>query len=291
MKGFQHSMKSHILITGGTGFVGGYISDGLAKAGYRVTAVSRNGVNEKNQICVDLTNEEAVIRLAKELPSIDTIIHCAAIAHGEKPPKNDSVANFNSSISNNIRKAFGGRGIHLIFMSSVSVYGELYSELPIPIKINPIPFDSYGLGKLYDEKLFISNFSHLDILRLVPVYDNENLKDIKKRVFLPKINIKIMIRPTPFHSLCNLNDVLNAVKKCMQYSSGQRIFHVGESQPVSQNDLVGWFSGRYIVVPQLIFKVILFLLPKKFSLLKSVSLMFKKFGLNNIYEMGHLELD
>ena len=247
--------------------------------------------NEENQICADLTDEEAVMQIAKQLPSVDTIIHCAAIAHGQKPPKNNSVADFNSSISNNICKAFGDRSIRLIFMSSVSVYGAPCSEKSIPIKINPTPIDSYGLGKLYDEKLFMANFSHLDILRLSPVYDSHHLQDIKKRVFLPKLNIKVMIRPTPYYSLCKLDEVLKVVIRCMQYDSSQRIFHVGESRPISQNELVRWFSGRYIVFPQLIFKVIFFLLPKSFTIFNGISLMLKKFGLNNIYEVGHIDLN
>jgi len=283
-------MGGHILITGGTGFVGGYLANGLIKAGYRVTMVSRSVDSNDNHICADLTNEQTVIDLAKKLSSVDTIIHCAAIAHGEKPSKNYSTADFNTLISGNIIKAFDRRQLRWIFMSSISVYGEVHLESSIPLTLSPKPADSYGVGKFRDEGLFISNCSHLSILRLMPVYDSQNLHDIKKRVFLPNTKVKIMIRPAPFYSLCNVDEVLTSVQKCMNYGSGQRIIQVGDPQPISQNDLVSWFSGRAIYVPQLLFRILVFLLPKKLSAFKAIGFMLKKLGFNNIYEIGCIDL-
>ena len=135
-------IKGHILITGGTGFIGGYLSNRLRKAGYKVTTVSRSVGGNDRQICADLTNQEALVDLAKRLTSVDTIIHCAAIAHGEKPPENHSVADFNTLIVNNILKAFDQYQIRWIFISSISVYGELHSEWQErsgSIHVRPIP--------------------------------------------------------------------------------------------------------------------------------------------------------
>ena len=41
-------------------------------------------------------------------------------------------------------------------MSSTSVYGGVYSKSQIPIIFSPETTDSYGSGKLCDEKLLIS---------------------------------------------------------------------------------------------------------------------------------------
>ena len=89
----------HILITGGTGYIGGYLCGNLTKAGFSVTYTTRGTSVNKNNICVDLTDENSVFKLANKLSTIDTIIHCAAIAHGEKPPKNYSIADFNTKIT------------------------------------------------------------------------------------------------------------------------------------------------------------------------------------------------
>lgn len=282
--------KRHILIAGGTGYIGSYLSSKLTKAGHKVISASRNISKDENNICIDLTNEKDVIELGKKISNIDIIIHCAAIAHGERPPKNYSVADFNTTITENLLKGFEGHQSHWIFISSISVCGDLYSELKIPITFSPKSADNYGSGKIRDENLLISRCKHLDILRLMPVYDNENLQDIKKRVFLPKTNIKIIIRPSPLYSICNIEKVLSAVQKSMNYSYGQRIAHVGDSQPISQNELSSWFTGKAILVPQLLFKFLFFLLPKKLILFRKIAFMLKKLGLNNIYEIGVREI-
>ena len=283
-------VKGHILITGGTGFIGSYLSNGLLKAGYKVTTVSRSASGNKSHICADLTNKESLVDLGNQLSSVDTIIHCAAIAHGEYPPNNCSVSEFNTSISNNLIEVFGVRKLRWIFISSISVYGDLHLESEIPLTQHPKPVDSYGLGKLFDESSFVSNCCHLDILRLMPVYDNCNLQDIRKRVFLPNTDIKVMIHPYPLYSICNVAKVLTMVLQCMKYKSGQRISQVGDSQPASQKDLVSCFPGKYIVVPQFAFRLVIFLLPKRISLFRNIRFMLKKFGLNNIYEVGSIEV-
>lgn len=281
---------NHILITGGSGFIGAYLADGLIKAGYKVTTVSRGDVRNKNHIRADLTDEETLANLSRQILSVDMIIHCAAIAHRERPPGNISVSEFNTSMSKNVVKAFEKHRPHWVFISSISVYGDISSQSLIPFSQFPKPADSYGLGKLYDERFFISNCRHLDILRLMPVYDKNNLRDIRKRVFLPNTNIKIRIFPEPFYSICNTEEVLLAVKKCVNHKSGQRLTQVGDPQPVGQADLGKLFKGISLPLPQFIFKAVVTLLPRKITFFRIVSLMLKKLGLNNIYEIGTINL-
>ena len=176
-------------------------------------------------------------------------------------------------------------------MSSISVYGDVYPNSQIPIIFSPESSDSYGSGKLRDEKLLISRCSHLDILRMMPVYDSNNLKDIKKRVYLPKTNIKIIIYPSPHYSICNIKNVLSAVQNSMNSSSGQRITQVGDAVAVSQKELTNWFPGKAILIPQSVFKLALFLLPKKYRLFKKVAYMLKKLALGHTYEIGVREIN
>ena len=287
----ESSLKKHILITGGTGYIGSYLRRELLDSGYKVTSVSRSVRSNNDHACLDLTNDKLVEDFANKLSDVDVIIHCAAIAHGEKPPKNYSVADFNTLITKNLLNAFENHQVHWIFISSISVYGETYSKSQIPIIFLPKSADSYGEGKLFDESLFISKCKNLDILRLMPVYDSENLKDIKKRVFLPKTNLKIAIWPPPFYSICNIEKVLSAVQRGISYGPGQRIAHVGDIKPASQKDLSGWFSGSTILVPQVFFSVVFFLLPKRPVFFRSLAFMIKKLALNNIYEIGVKELE
>lgn len=283
-------MKGHILITGGTGLIGSYLAGELIKSGYRVTTVSRSVGDNRHHYSMDLTDPNAVINLANTLKSVDTIIHCAAIAHGQSLPKGVSTACFNSSISRNVLEAFRGCQLRWIFISSIAVYGDLHSEHAIPLTHIAKPIDSYGIGKLSDEELFVLNCDHLSILRLMPVYDCNNLSDIVKRVLLPGTGIKILVKPSPLSNFCHLREVLTAVKEAMRQTAGQQISQVGDFQPKSHSDLVNWFPGNYVVIPQLFFRTIFFFLPSKIAFFRHIKFMLKKFALNNLYEIGSLKL-
>lgn len=277
--------KKHILITGATGYVGSYLAKNLSKDTFIITTTSMRQENSPDHILIDFSKEKQTYLFSKSLKPVDIIIHCAAIAHGQRPPQGLSVGNFNSIILKNLVSAFEDQTPHWIFLSSISVYGDAHSDKNIPLIKRPKPFDSYGVGKLNDEKYLIDNCQHLDILRLMPVYDKKNLNDIKKRVYLPKTNLKILIRPSPIYSLCNIKEVLYAIQNCMQFSSGQRYSNVGDTNPLNQSALAGWFDGKVIYLPQFIFKVIFELLPKKFTFSRNIAFMIKKFALNNIYQI------
>ena len=281
--------KIHVLITGGNGIVGKYLTSNLTDAGYFVSTVSRSNVKKSNHFIADLTNLNSVIELATKLQPVHHIIHCAAIAHGEKPPPSYTIDSFNSLISQNLINAFDMQNVHWIFMSSISVYGNYHSHSFVPITINPNPADKYGKGKLSDESLFLSKCKNLDILRLCPVYGNNHVKDIKKRVFIPGTRIKIKIYPSPLYTLCKLEDVLNFVQNSLAQCNGKRISQVGENYAIYQSNLLERFPGKVFPVPQFIFKLT-FIILSKIYFLKHIALMVKKLGMNNIYEVGIREL-
>ena len=284
-------MKGHILVTGATGFIGKAVARHLIATGYRVTTVSRASDSYEDHSIVDLIDESQVVELARSVGSITTIIHCAAIAHGEKPPEGFSIGEFNTLIVKNLLSAFSNTDIHWIFFSSISVYGDLHSESSIPIMLSPQPIDSYGVGKLRDEGLLLAVCKRLDILRLMPTYDKDNLDDIQKRVFLPSTKIKIRIWPSPSYSLCNIQQVLSAVSRCLSHETGRRVVQIGDSEPISQIDLLSWFPGMQVPVPQRVFKLILSVLPSRTALFQKVSYMLKKLAVNNIYDIGYKDID
>jgi hypothetical protein len=132
---------------------------------------------------------------------------------------------------------------------------------------------------------------HLDILRLMPVYDSQNLDDIKKRVFFPGTNIKVLVKPSPKYSLCNIEEVLHSVKISMQFSSGQRCSNVGDTKPLDQQTIATWFSGKVLYIPQFLFSFIYALLPKKITFIRNIAFMIKKYALNNTYQIQTTEIN
>ena len=176
-------------------------------------------------------------------------------------------------------------------MSSVAVYGDMHSDKTIPIIQNPMPSDDYGLGKMRDENELIRNCPHLDILRLTPVYDMQNLDDIKKRVFIPKTNFIISIFPSPMYSICHLNQISNLINKCLKDNPGQRYTQVADNSPIRQKELIKFFKGTKIYIPKLFINLVFYLLPKRFAYTRKAAFMLKKFGLNNIYQVGSKQIN
>jgi len=283
-------MNGRILVTGGSGFIGSSLVRSMSDEGYKVLSVSRFSDEAVNSFSLDLTDAYAVREFIKNSKSIDIIIHCAAIAHGEPTPKGYSISDYNSLIVRNLISSFSSKQPHWIFMSSISVYGDSYFESPVKMEHSPLPTDDYGKGKLEDEKLLLYSCEHVDILRLMPTYDFSHVNDIKKRVFIPKTPIKIRILPSPTYSFCHVNIVTKTVMKCLSQNSGRRLHQVGDPMPVLQSDLVKEFKGPSIVIPQLIFKWFLAILPSRFRLLRSARLLVKKLGMSNTYVLGVEEL-
>lgn len=284
-------MKKHVLVTGGSGFIGSAIVQSLLDIGHIVSLVSRNSNKSDRSFSLDLTNSVKVSDYIKKSKPIDVVIHCAAIAHGEEPPKSYTVAEFNSEMIKNLVDAFSEKQPHWIFLSSISVYGSSYCQIPIKMERLPLSSDSYGQGKLRDEHSLISNCSHLDILRLMPVYNSYENKDIKKRIFIPKTGIKLRILPPPKYNFCHINVVIEKVYVCLGQTPGLRLHQVGNLLPTSQDDLLKVFPGPSILIPQIFFKFILYLLPQKSGLFGKIRFMIKKLGLSNTYELGVRELE
>lgn len=285
--------EKHILLTGSSGLIGKYLLNKLNKNNLnKVTNVARSEIKSQNKFSLDLTSRKNVKDFIESIDPIDVIIHCAAIAHGQNISSGMNISQINSLMVNNLISCFGESQPHWIFMSSVSVYGNAYTNYPMEITLKPKPVDDYGFGKLNDENLLLSKCKNLDILRLPPVYNDENLDDIKKRVFIPIINKKILITPAPLYTLCHTSKIFDVVKTCLSNSGqGRQIIHLGNSEPINQNKLSEWFDGKGIWVPQIIFLLIFYVLPKRFYFFKSIAYMLKKLGLNNTFKIQKKNID
>ena len=135
---------SHVLITGGAGFIGSKLTEHYAKKGNKVTIIDnlstgleQNIVNKVNFINKDITTSN----WTKYLPNdITHVFHLAAQSSGEisfDDPVYDIMTNavatlqlLKWSLENNVKK--------FIFASSMNVYGDvpdkpITEDFPIPV--------------------------------------------------------------------------------------------------------------------------------------------------------------
>jgi nucleoside-diphosphate-sugar epimerase len=242
---------AHILITGSSGFIGRAISRQLLAAGAAVVGVDRQAVGVVPTVGVDLLDADQTCRVVRDLAPFSAVIHLAAVAHGQRLPKPLTCFSANTQITESLLAALDGLQPHFIFSSSVAVYGEDLRTGPVSIRADLRPSTEYGESKkACEERLLASSLRDVDILRLAPVFDSVNLRDVRKRVFLPGTGVRVCLIPSPDYSLCHLETVTRKVVQLVQGGPGGRRLHqVVDPTPYHQRELLSWFSGPIFPLP------------------------------------------
>lgn len=128
-----------ILLTGGSGFVGKYISRQLQ---HQALVMLSRHITKPGDIQQDLRRPFALPQ------SFDTVIHGAGLAHG-KPGSFNEV---NIQGTRNLLAALSRPPQQLVYISSVAVYG-LTSGTMISEHHPTVPTDAYGSSKLKAEQM------------------------------------------------------------------------------------------------------------------------------------------
>lgn len=142
----------NVLVTGGAGFAGSYVTEYLVKKGYIVTATYRNK-RPGNPL-----SEVKYIQLDLSLPiciedEFDAIVHTAVSASGRALPAADYIRDNIDTARNLIDFARKKEIGTIVYFSTRSIYGEV--RVPYVVEdtdiINP---DLYGMTKCLAEKIF-----------------------------------------------------------------------------------------------------------------------------------------
>lgn len=151
-----------VLVTGGAGFIGSHLVDGLLARGHSVTVLDDLSSGTMDNLKThtdnpafrfiqgDIRDAEAVERA---LAGVDAVIHEAAMMSVplsiEDPELAQSV-NVDGTLA--LLKASLGHGVkRFVYASSCAVYGE-QAELPISEDAPPQPLSPYASSKLAAEK-------------------------------------------------------------------------------------------------------------------------------------------
>jgi nucleoside-diphosphate-sugar epimerase len=185
-----------ILITGSNGFIGSYLNQKILTSDiFKAYCIDlSNSFKFKFFYSGDISDFETVNGIVRKI-SPDIIIHCAGVAH-QKLGGVDKNKYFmiNSEATLNLAGAAAkiNPDVHFVFLSSISVYGENFSdEKPVLEESDLNPSSDYAKSKLDAEIKLIDLYKNgvlkkLDILRLAPVYDSDWTLNLDKRVFGPK---------------------------------------------------------------------------------------------------------
>lgn len=173
-------MCNRVIVTGGTGFIGGTVCRKLVEAGHKVVNLGRNKRLDVDNIVVDLADDISVARL--DLTDIDVIVHSAARAHVMRERSGNPLEEYrkvNVKGTLQLAKKASESGVRrFVYVSSIKVNGEytMQGESFRHTDI-PRPTDEYGLSKYEAEEGLVniakSSNMELVIVRPTLVYGRE----------------------------------------------------------------------------------------------------------------------
>jgi len=252
-----------VLVTGAAGFIGSHLCQRLLGDGWTVIGVDnfddfydpqikRRNISEccenKNfqLLEADIRDDDAMYRAAGE--GIEIIVHLAAMA-GVRPsiakPLLYADVNINGTMvlleaakKHNIDK--------FIFGSSSSVYGN-NEKVPFSEDDNvDFPISPYAATKKAGE-LICHTYHHLcgmsiTCLRFFTVYGPRQRPDLAIHKFAKLIlqdeTIPVYGDGTMMRDFTYIDDIIDGTTAAMDKCKGFNIYNLGESQPITVNDLI-----------------------------------------------------
>jgi len=251
------------LVTGAAGFIGSHLCDRLLRDGWQVVgvdnfdnfydpAVKRDNIQaclaNRNFILVEADIRDAAAMDRAAAAGCDVLVHLAARA-GVRPsieqPLLYADVNVNGTVV--LLEAARKHGIgKFIFASSSSVYGN-NKKIPFAEADNvDFPISPYAATKKSGE-LICHTCHHLYALpttsmRYFTVYGPRQRPDLAIHKFACLIE---QGRPVPvfgdgsmMRDFTYIDDIIDGVIAAIDKCSGYHIYNLGESRPISVNDLV-----------------------------------------------------
>jgi len=176
--------KMRVLVTGGSGFLGSYIVEQLARDGHQVVALVRRSSNVKFlsslpnvTFAYGAVEDAAAVEAAVE--GVDAIIHSAGLVKARAPRDFERV---NVDGTKNLlasAKKRGDRIKRFVYVSSLTAVGPSEDGAPVPADRKPNPVTHYARSKLHAEEAVLAAKGelHVTVIRPPMVYgprDNES---------------------------------------------------------------------------------------------------------------------
>lgn len=239
-----------ILITGASGFIGGFLTDEAIKRNYSVYAAVRKSTNieklkNKHVHIVELDFSDVTDLYSKisGLPQFDYVIHNAGLT---KALNRDAYFEVNYHCTIRLMNALKQQQktpAKILYMSSLAAFGpgDENSADPILLTSQPKPVTSYGQSKLYAEKVITTSEIPYIIFRPTAVY-GPGEKDLFESIKLINKGIDFQVGTKIQHlTFIYVKDLARLVFDALESPFSNKAYFISDGNLYSNLDL-----GRYI---------------------------------------------
>ena len=241
---------NNILVTGGTGFIGGHLLPVLHKKNLQITLAVRNDLPEKLNPDYKVFNVgeiEENTDWTEALKEVDTVIHLAARAHQLNDQAINPEAEFlriNCEGTEALVKQAIASGVkHFIFISSIGAMGTLSEQL-LTEKSPCHPDSPYGRSKLQAEQALIELCQDSPmtwtILRPTLVYGIGNPGNMERLMKLVKTGFPLPLGAIKNRkSIAYVGNLVGAIITCINHPNAKnQTFIVSDGEDLSTTDLI-----------------------------------------------------
>ncbi len=164
---------TRILLTGGTGFVGGHVAERLRAENHEVRALTRGrddgGVLRGAGVAQVPGSLEDARSLAAAVEGVDVVVHAAGLVRGRSPAAFHAVNAGGTLALLRACAAARPRPRRFVLVSSLAAQGPSPDSLPAPPAEGPLrPVSHYGRSKARAERIARAHGDRMDIVIVRP---------------------------------------------------------------------------------------------------------------------------
>jgi UDP-glucose 4-epimerase len=263
-------VSERCFVTGGAGFIGSHLAEGLLDSGREVTVYDNLATGRRAFLAAASANprfrlvEGDVLdadRLRAAMAGHDVVFHLAAnadVRHGIEDPRRDLEQNTLGTFG--VLEAMRATGLRRVaFSSTSSVYGEP-EVFPTPEDCAfPVQTSFYGAAKLAAEALiaaYCSGFGFQGLVfRLVSClgerYSHGHVFDFVKKLRVDPGRIEVLGDGRQRKSYLYVRDCVEAMLLALARSTEPlSVFNVGTDEQCTVDDSLDWICGRIGARPE-----------------------------------------
>ena len=250
-------LATHVLVTGGLGFIGSRLVPRLLGEGYAVRCVDdlsapgAPGTGAAAAAGLAALGVEVVLDRARpaHVAGMDAVVHLAALP-GVRSARSPSLLRaVNVEPAGRLARAAARSGARFVLTSSSSVYGNA-SVLPTPEDAPPDPLNAYAESKVAAEAAVLAAGGDPVIVRPFSVYGPGQRPDM---AFARWIRALEAGEPLPWHAppgtardFTYVDDVTDGIVAALRRGSPGRAYNLSGRRPVPLREALAVLAGERV---------------------------------------------